>query len=72
MTRVTVFPGGPEVVRMVFEHAQAHALQWAAITSIAQKIGYGSTLRSWGAARRALFGPAAGVDPRRAGAIQAT
>jgi len=33
----------PEVreraVRMVFEHAQAHASQWAAITSIAEKIG---------------------------------
>ena len=41
------FPGGspgrilPEVraVRMVFTHAQDHASQWAAITSIAEKIG---------------------------------
>src|SRR3979411_564400 len=34
----------PEVreraVRMVFEHAQEHASQWAAITSIAEKIGW--------------------------------
>ena len=33
----------PEVreraVRMVFEHTQDHASQWAAITSIAAKIG---------------------------------
>src|SRR2546427_5279716 len=42
----------PEVreraVRMVFEHTQDHASQWAAITSIAEKIGCaGETLRSW-------------------------
>src|SRR5436309_5782999 len=42
----------PEVreraVRMVFEHAQEHASQWAAITSIAEKIGCTvETLRSW-------------------------
>src|SRR6266478_2030781 len=42
----------PEVreraVRMVFEHAQDHASQWAAITSIAEKIGCAAeTLRSW-------------------------
>ena len=42
----------PEVreraVRMVFEHAQEHASQWAAITSIAEKIGCAAeTLRSW-------------------------
>ena len=42
----------PEVreraVRMVFEHAQEHAAQWAAITSIAEKIGCAAeTLRSW-------------------------
>ena len=42
----------PEVreraVRMVFEHTQDHASQWAAITSIAEKIGCASeTLRSW-------------------------
>ena len=41
----------PEVreraVRMVFEHAQDHASQWAAITSIAEKIGCAAeTLRA--------------------------
>jgi transposase len=42
----------PEVreraVRMVFEHAQDRASQWAAIPSIAEKIGCAAeTLRSW-------------------------
>src|SRR5262250_1561942 len=42
----------PEVreraVRMVFEHAEAHASQWATMTSIAEKIGCAAeTLRSW-------------------------
>src|SRR5438105_10046340 len=42
----------PEVreraVRMVFEHAEKHASQWAAIMSIAEKIGCtAETLRSW-------------------------
>ena len=42
----------PEVreraVRMVFEHTQDHASQWAAITSIAEKIGCtAETLRKW-------------------------
>jgi len=42
----------PEVreraVRMVFEHAEAHESQWAAITSIAEKIGCAAeTLRGW-------------------------
>jgi transposase len=42
----------PEVleraVRMVVEHTQDHASQWAAITSIAAKIGCAAeTLRSW-------------------------
>jgi len=33
---------------MVFEHAQEHVSQWAAITSIAEKIGCAAeTLRSW-------------------------
>ena len=35
-------------VRMVFEHAQDHPSQWAAITSIAEKIGCAAeTLRHW-------------------------
>ena len=42
----------PEVrdraVRMVLEHQDQHASQWAAITSIAEKIGCtAETLRSW-------------------------
>ena len=42
----------PEVreraVRMVFEHAQNHPSQWAAITSITEKIGCtAETLRHW-------------------------
>ena len=42
----------PEVrdraVRMVLEHANEHPSQWAAITSIAEKIGCAAeTLRSW-------------------------
>src|SRR4051812_2544328 len=36
-------------VRMVLEHGADHASQWAAIGSIAAKIGCtGETLRSWG------------------------
>jgi len=35
-------------VRMVFEHQDEHASQWAAITSIASKFGVSSeTLRTW-------------------------
>ena len=50
MPRPTRF--SPEVraraVRMVMEHADAHDSQWAAITSIAEKIGCtAETLRKW-------------------------
>jgi transposase len=35
-------------VRMVFDHTDEHPSQWAAIQSIAEKIGCsGETLRSW-------------------------
>jgi transposase-like protein len=49
MARASRF--SPEVrdraVRMVLEHANEHASQWAAITSIAEKIGWAAeTLRS--------------------------
>jgi transposase len=42
----------PEVreraVRMVFEHEREHPSQWAAITSISEKIGYSAeALRNW-------------------------
>jgi transposase-like protein len=50
MPRPTRF--SPEVraraVRMVVEHEAAHESQWAAITSIAEKIGCAAeTLRKW-------------------------
>ena len=50
MTRPSRF--SPEVrdraVRMVLEHAEQHDSQWAAIVSIAEKIGCSAeTLRSW-------------------------
>ena len=50
MTRPSRF--SPEVrdraVRMVLEHAEQHESQWAAITSIAEKIGCSAeTLRNW-------------------------
>lgn len=50
MPRPTRF--SPEVraraVRMVIEHAGAHESQWAAMTSIAEKIGCtAETLRKW-------------------------
>lgn len=50
MTRPSRY--SPEVrdraVRMVLEHQQEHASQWAAIASIAEKIGCSAeTLRNW-------------------------
>jgi transposase len=50
MTRASRF--SPEVreraVRMVLEHGEKHESQWAAITSIAEKIGCtAETLRGW-------------------------
>ena len=52
MTKQTSPKYAPEVreraVRMVFEHAGEHASQWAAIGSIAAKIGCtAETLRGW-------------------------
>jgi transposase len=50
MARTSRF--SPEVreraVRMVLEHANEHTSQWAAITSVAEKIGCAAeTLRNW-------------------------
>ena len=52
MTKQTSKRYSPEVreraVRMVLEHGGDHASQWAAIGSIASKIGCtGETLRKW-------------------------
>ena len=56
----------PEVreraVRMVMEHRGDHASQWAAIVSIAAKIGCtAQTLHNWVAPGRARPGPRAGA-----------
>src|ERR1051325_10926445 len=52
MTKKTSNRYSPEVqeraVRMVLEHGSDHASQWAAISSIASRIGCtGETLRKW-------------------------
>src|SRR5439155_27297696 len=50
MTRRSRYPQEvrERAVRMVFEHQEEHASQWAAITSIAVKFGGSSeTLRKW-------------------------
>jgi transposase len=50
MTRRSKYPKEvrERAVRMVFEHRDEHPSQWAAITSIAMKVGVSSeTLRKW-------------------------
>jgi transposase-like protein len=57
---------------MVFEHAQDHASQWAAITSIAEKIGCAAeTLRSWVRQAERDRGSAARADDGRTRAVEA-
>jgi transposase len=47
---------------MVFEHAEKHASQWAAIMSIAEKIGCtAETLRSWVRQAERDAGPRTGL-----------
>ena len=66
MTRAKKY--SPEVreraVRMVFEHESEYSSQWAAIQSIAEKIGCsGETLRNWvRQAERDVRRPPIGVD----------
>ena len=67
MTKKTSNRFSPEVrqraVRMVLEHGGEHASQWAAIGSIAAKIGCtAETLAQVGAAGRARPGAAARAD----------
>ena len=43
-------------IRLVLEHQGEHPTQWAAIVSIAKKLGYtGETLRKWGSGRNFDF-----------------
>jgi transposase len=58
-------------VRMVFEHQGEHPSQWAAICSIAAKVGIShETLRHWVRRAEVDDGLAAGADQRRARAAQ--
>ena len=73
MTRPTRYP--PELreraVRLVREHRDEHPSEWAAIESIAEKLGMTpETLAQVAAAGRGRRRPAAGRDQRRARAAQ--
>jgi putative transposase len=64
----------PEVreraVRMVFEHEGEYASQWAAIQSIAEKIGCTAETLRTGCGRRSGHGPPAGADDGGAAAAE--
>jgi transposase len=65
----------PEVreraIRLVQEHAADHPSQWAAIASIAGKLGCtAETLRPVGTTSGARYGPARRADDRRAPAAE--
>jgi len=50
MNRRTKYPPGlrERAIRMVYEQREHHESQWAAIESVAQKIGYtAQTLKTW-------------------------
>ena len=66
----------PEVreraVRMVYEHASEHASEWAAITSIASKIGCSAqTLSSWIKRRAVDRGERPGVTTEEQARVKA-
>ena len=66
----------PEVrdraVRMVYEHANEHSSQWAAITSIASKIGCSAqTLSSWIKRRETDTGQRPGVSTEEHARVKA-
>src|SRR4029453_5224247 len=56
-------------VRLVFDHAAEHTSQWAAIRSVAEKLGvHDGNLAPVGASGRAGCRPPSGPDHRRTGA----
>jgi len=68
MTKKTSNRFSPEVgdraVRMVLEHGNDHPSQWAAISSIASKIGCTGETAEMGATSGARPGPATWPDER--------
>src|SRR4029453_897978 len=59
-------------VRLVFDHAAEHTSQWAAIRSVAEKLGvHDGNLAPVGASGRAGCRPPSGPDHRRTGAPEA-
>ena len=67
MTRRSRYPQEvrERVIRMVFEHQDDHASQWAAITSIAAKSGVSAeTLRKWVRRAEVDGGRRPGLPPR--------
>ena len=64
----------PEVreraIRMVREHGPEHPSQWAAIASIAGKLGCTAETLRRGCARPSATGPAWRADDRRAAAVE--